>query len=163
MLLKSLNDFERIGDHALNILESAEELNEKNLSLSDTAKHELSVLVSAVNEIIELSFSAFYHNDLQKAYMVEPLEQVIDDLKEKMRLHHILRLQQGSCSIETGFIWSDLLTALERVGDHCSNIAGSVVDAAHHDMNTHEALRSARVENKNFTQQYKAYADQFAL
>ena len=163
MLLKSLNDFERIGDHALNILESAEELNEKSLSLSDAAKHELSVLMNAVNEIVELSFSAFYHNDLQKAYMVEPLEQVIDDLKEKMRLHHILRLQQGSCSIETGFIWSDLLTALERVGDHCSNVAGSVVDAAHHDMNTHEALRSARVENKNFNEQYQAYAAKFSL
>ena len=163
MLLKSLNDFERIGDHALNLLESAEELQEKELSLSEAAKRELSVLVSAVGEIIELSFSAFYHSDLQKAYMVEPLEQVIDDLKEKMRLHHILRLQQGSCSIETGFVWSDLLTALERIGDHCSNIAGSVIDMAHHDMNTHEALRSARVENENFGDQYKEYARKFSL
>ena len=163
MLLKSLNDFERIGDHALNLLESAEELQNKELSLSDAAKGELSVLMDAVNEIIDLSFSAFYHNDLQKAYMVEPLEQVIDDLKEKMRIHHILRLQQGSCSIETGFIWSDLLTALERVGDHCSNIAGSVVDMAHHDMNTHEALRSARVENQHFGQQYQAFAEKFRL
>ena len=163
MLLKSLNDFERIGDHALNLLESAEELQEKELSLSEAAKRELSVLVSAVGEIIELSFSAFYHSDLQKAYMVEPLEQVIDDLKEKMRIHHILRLQQGSCSIETGFVWSDLLTALERIGDHCSNIAGSVIDMAHHDMNTHEALRSARVENENFGDQYKEYARKFSL
>jgi len=163
MLLKSLNDFERIGDHALNLLESAEELNEKSLSLSDAAKHELDVLLRAVGEIVELSFSAFYHNDLQKAYMVEPLEQVIDDLKEKMRVHHILRLQQGSCSIETGFIWSDLLTALERVGDHCSNIAGSVVDAYHHDMNMHEALRSARVENENFGEQYQNYARKYSL
>ena len=163
MLLKSLNDFERIGDHALNLLESAEELQEKELSLSEAAKRELSVLVSAVGEIIELSFSAFYHSDLQKAYMVEPLEQVIDDLKEKMRVHHILRLQQGSCSIETGFVWSDLLTALERIGDHCSNIAGSVIDMAHHDMNTHEALRSARVENENFGDQYQEYARKFSL
>jgi len=163
MLLKSLNDFERIGDHALNLLESAEELNEKGLTLSDTARQELDVLLRAVGEIVELSFSAFYHNDLQKAYMVEPLEQVIDDLKEHMRVHHILRLQQGNCSIETGFIWSDLLTALERVGDHCSNIAGSVVDTYHHDMNTHETLRSARVENEHFQEQYKAYAAKFSL
>ena len=163
MLLKSLNDFERIGDHALNLLESAEELHEKNLSLSEAARKELSVLMNAVAEIVELSFSAFYHRDLQKAYMVEPLEQVIDDLKEKMRVHHILRLQQGSCSIETGFIWSDLLTALERVGDHCSNVAGSVVDAYHHDMNTHEALRSARVENEHFTEQYAAFAAKYSL
>ena len=163
MLLKSLNDFERIGDHALNLLESAEELHEKGLTLSDTAKRELAVLMNAVNEIVELSFSAFYHNNLELAYMVEPLEQVVDDLKEKMRLHHILRLQQGSCSIETGFVWSDLLTALERIGDHCSNIAGSVVDAAHHDMNTHEALRSARVENKDFGAQYEAFARKHSL
>jgi len=163
MLLKSLNDFERIGDHALNLLESAEELNEKGLTLSETARHELDVLMKAVVEIVELSFNAFYHNNLELAYMVEPLEQVIDDLKEKMRLHHILRLQQGSCSIETGFVWSDLLTALERVGDHCSNIAGCVVDAAHHDMNTHEALRSARVENKDFNAQYQAFATKYSL
>ena len=163
MLLKAQNDFERIGDHALNLVESAEELQEKSLSLSDAAKHELSVLIRAVTEIVELSFTAFREKDLQKAYLVEPLEQVIDDLKEKMRVHHILRLQQGNCSIETGFVWSDLLNALERVGDHCSNIAGCVVDMAHHDMNTHEALRSARVENEHFSEQYKDYAKKFSL
>ena len=163
MLLKSLNDFERIGDHALNLVESAEELQEKNLSLSDAAKHELSVLLRAVDEIVELSFRAFGENNLEMAYRVEPLEQVVDDLKEKLRVHHILRLQQGSCSIETGFVWSDLLTALERVGDHCSNIAGCVVDMAHHDMNTHEALRSARVENEDFSEQYKLYAKKYSL
>ena len=163
MLLKALNDFERIGDHALNLVESAEELVNKNLTLSEAAKHELTVLVSAVNEIVDLSFQAFRDNDLEKAYQVEPLEQVIDDLKEKLRVHHILRLQQGTCGIETGFVWSDLLTALERVGDHCSNIAGCVVDMAHHDMNTHEALRSARIENEQFGEEYKAYAAKYSL
>ena len=163
MLLKALNDFERIGDHALNLVESAEELQEKNLSFSEAARHELSVLTRAVREIVELSFSAFRENDLTKAYQVEPLEQVIDDLKEKLRVHHILRLQQGSCSIETGFVWSDILTALERVGDHCSNIAGCIIDLAHHDMNTHEALRSAQVENENFGEQYRMYAKKYSL
>ena len=163
MLLKALNDFERVGDHALNLVEAAEELNEKNLSFSDAAKHELSVLIRAVDEIVALSFYAFRNNDLQAAYQVEPLEQVIDDLKEKLRIHHILRLQQGNCSIETGFVWSDLLTALERIGDHCSNIAGCVVDAYHHDRNTHEALRSARVENEEFGEQYKEYAKKYSL
>ena len=163
MLLKALNDFERIGDHALNLVESAEELQEKNLSFSEAARHELSVLTRAVSEIVELSFSAFRENDLTKAYQVEPLEQVIDDLKEKLRVHHILRLQQGSYSIETGFVWSDILTALERVGDHCSNIAGCVIDLAHHDMNTHEALRSAQVENENFGEQYRMYAKKYSL
>ena len=163
MLLKALNDFERIGDHALNLVEAAEELNDKNLQLSEPAKHELTVLTAAVEEIVSLSFAAFRDNDLEKAYQVEPLEQVIDDLKEKLRVHHILRLQQGSCSIESGFVWSDLLTALERVGDHCSNIAGGIVDMVHHDRNTHEALRSARIENENFDDQYKAYARKYSL
>jgi len=162
-LLKAIGDFERIGDHSLNLVEAAEELVEKGFQLSDAAKHELSVLIRAVDEIIELSFAAFMENDLEKAYQVEPLEQVIDDLKEKLRIHHILRLQQGACSIETGFVWSDLLTALERIGDHCSNIAGCVIDQAHHNRNTHETLRSARVENENFSEQYRDYARKYSL
>ena len=163
MLLKAIGDLERIGDHALNLLESAEELHQKKLKLTDTAQGELDVLVRAVEGIIELSFQAFAKNDLQMAYQVEPLEQVIDDLKEALRIHHIQRLQQGGCSIETGFVWSDLLTALERIGDHCSNIAGCVIDEHHRNRNTHEALRSARVENPHFAQQYKAYAQEYKL
>ncbi len=163
VLLKALYDFERIADHARSLVDAAEELQEKGLALSDAARSELSVLIRAVEEIVELSFRAFQDNDLELAYRVEPLKQLIGDLKEKYRVHHILRMQQGVCSIETGFIWSDLLTALERVGDHCSNIAGAVVDLAHHDMNTHESLRSARVENENFGEQYRAYAKQYSL
>ena len=163
MLLKAIGDLERVGDHALNLVEAAEELNEKELSFSDAAKQELAVLIGAVEEIVEMSFRAFLQNDLEAAYRVEPLEQVIDDLKEQLRVRHILRLQQGNCSIETGFIWSDLLTGLERTGDHCSNLAGCVVDLAHHDMNTHEALRSARIENPNFAEQYKEYAVKYSL
>ena len=163
VLLKALNDFERIGDHSLNILEAAEELEEKGLKFSQAAWHELRVLAKAVDEIIVLSFDAFRNNDLTMAYQVEPLEQVIDDLKEKLRIHHILRLQQGTCSIETGFIWSDLINALERIGDHCSNIAGCVIDMAHNNMNMHEALRSARTENEHFADQYKAYAAKYSL
>ena len=163
MLLKALSDFERIGDHALNLVESAEELKSKNLALSDAACHELNVLLRAVEEIVDMTFQAFRDDDLEKAYRVEPLEQVIDDLKEKMRIHHILRMQQGSCSIESGFVWSDLLTALERVGDHCSNIAGCIIDLHHHNMNTHEAIRSARMENENFDDEYKAYAVKYSL
>ena len=163
MLLKAIGDFERIGDHSLNILEAAEELQEKGFRFSDSAWWELRILAEAVDEIISLSFRAFRENDLEAAYQVEPLEQVIDDLKEKLRLHHIRRLQQGVCSIETGFIWSDLITAMERIGDHCSNIAGCVVDMAHNNMNMHEALRSAQTENPNFIQQYRAYAEKYSL
>ena len=163
MLLKAIGDLERVGDHALNLVEAAEELHQKDLQFTDAAKAELAVLIHAVEEIVEMSISAFWHNDLDKAYRVEPLEQVIDDLKEALRIRHIQRLQLGQCSIETGFIWSDLLNGLERTGDHCSNIAGIVVDRAHHDMNTHEALRSARIENQNFARQYQAYAEKYAL
>ena len=163
MLLKAISDFERVGDHATNIMESAEELHVKGLKLSDAAKTELEVIVGAVSEIMELSFGAFINRDLEAAYQVEPLEEVIDDLKEKMRTHHILRLQQGLCSIETGFVWSDLLNSLERIGDHCSNLAGCVIDLHHHDMNTHETLRSARVENAHFDEQYREYAKKYSL
>ena len=163
MLLKAIGDLERMGDHALNLVEAAEELHQKDLHFTDAAKAELAVLIKAVEEIVEMSISAFWHNDLDKAYKVEPLEQVIDDLKEALRVRHIQRLQQGICSIETGFVWSDLLNGLERTGDHCSNIAGIVVDRAHHDMNTHEALRSARIENQNFARQYQAFAEKYAL
>ena len=115
-----------------------------------------------MEEIIEKSFRAFAANDLATACEVEPLEQVIDDLKETLRFRHILRLQQGSCSIETGFIWSDLLTALERIGDHCSNLAGCVINQQHNRSNR-ETLRSIRDEHKYFNEQYKAYASRFQL
>ena len=163
MLLKAISDFERIGDHAKNIMESAAELNEKGLQFSDAARAELKTIVSAVEEILVLSTDAFIHHDLEKAYHVEPLEEVIDDLKEKMRTHHILRLQQGLCSIETGFIWSDLLNALERTSDHCSNIAGCIIDLHNHNMNTHEAIRSAKIDYSAFGQLYTAYAEKYRL
>ena len=162
-LLKVIGDFERISDHSVNLLESAEELMQKNQKFSDAAKEELHVLIAAVTEIMELSFDAFRRNDLETALQVEPLEQVIDGLKEQMRTRHILRLQQGNCSIETGFIWSDLLTSLERIGDHCSNIAGCVIDLAHKDMNTHEALRTVRNSNEQYQERYHDYAVKYRL
>ena len=163
MLLRAIGDLERVGDHALNLVEAAEELSSKELAFSDAARAELAVLIRAVEEIVEMSIRAFLENDLNAAFRVEPLEQVIDDLKEALRVRHIQRLQQGNCSIETGFIWSDLLTGLERTGDHCSNLAGIVVDRYHHDMNTHEALRSARIENQDFARQYKEFASKYRL
>ena len=162
-LLKVIGDFERISAHSVNLLESAEELMQKNQKFSDAAKEELHVLIAAVTEIMELSFDAFRRNDLETALQVEPLEQVIDGLKEQMRTRHILRLQQGNCSIETGFIWSDLLTSLERIGDHCSNIAGCVIDLAHKDMNTHEALRTVRNSNEQYQERYHDYALKYRL
>ena len=163
MLLKAIGDIERVGDHAQNIVEAAEELKEKGMQFSDQGQQELAVLIGAVEEIVELSFRAFRENDITLAWQVEPLEQVIDDLKERLRRRHIRRLQAGECSIELGFVWSDLLTGLERVGDHCSNIAGCVIDLHHHDMNIHQAIHDLPQENSHFADQYRAYTEKYKL
>ncbi len=162
-LLKTIGDFERISDHAVNVLESAEELLAKGLTFSKTAQRELDVLSKAVRDILALALRAFREQDMDAAGQVEPLEQVIDDLKEQMRTRHILRLQQGQCSIETGFVWCDLLTDLERTSDHCSNIAGCVIDAAQHDLNLHETLRSVRHSDGTYRQRLDACAEVYRL
>lgn len=162
-LLKMIGDFERISDHAVNVLESAEELRQKGLSFSEAAMDELRSLTGAVGEILDLSMDAFVRSDLEAAAKVEPLEQVVDDLKESMRTRHMIRLQRGECSIDAGFVWSDLLTDLERVADHCSNIAGCVLDAARNNVGLHEALREFRVDNQEFMDQYDRFAGRYAL
>lgn len=162
-LLKMIGDFERISDHAVNLVESAEELQTKQLAFSGAATSELAVISSAVEEILGLSLTAFLSDDLNAASMVEPLEQVIDQLKEQLRTRHILRLQQGDCSIDAGFVWSDLLTNLERTADHCSNIAGCVIDMAHHNMNLHESLREFRDGSEDFREKYKLFARKYSL
>ena len=162
-LLKTIGDFERISDHAVNVLESAEELRTKGLTFSKTAQRELDVLSKAVRDILALALRAFREKDMDAAGQVEPLEQVIDGLKEQMRTRHILRLQQGQCSIETGFVWCDLLTDLERTSDHCSNIAGCVIDAAQHDLNLHETLRSVRHSDGTYRQRFDACAEVYRL
>lgn len=162
-LLKIIGDFERISDHAVNILESAEEMQGKGLAFTDDALYELQVITSAVNEILDLSITAFLYDDLNAASAVEPLEQVIDGLKEQLRTRHILRLQQGACSIDAGFVWSDLLTDFERTSDHCSNIAGCVIDMAHNNMNIHESLRVMRSDSEDFQQKFRAYANKYSF
>lgn len=162
-LLKLIGDFERIGDHAANLVESAEELRDKGLRLSRSALAELTVLTAAVRDILELSLTAFLQNDLAAASEVEPLEQVIDRLKERLRTRHILRLQKGACTIDAGFAWFDLLTNLERTADHCSNIAGCVLDAAHDNLNLHQSLREIGADNENFQERYRAYTRKYAL
>ena len=162
-LLKTIGDFERISDHAVNVLESAEELREKKLSFSGMAQEEYQVLASAVREILHLAINAFAAGDSAAAAQVEPLEEVIDKLKEQMRTRHILRMQRGACSIEAGFVWSDLLTDLERISDHCSNIAGCVLDAAQHNLNLHETLRTVRREDADFRTRLAADAEKYRL
>ncbi len=162
-LLKTISDFERIADHAVNILESAEEMREKGLRFTDMAFHELTVICQAVDEILDLSIKAFLEDDKEIAAMVEPLEQVIDYLKEQMRTRHIFRMQQGECSINAGFIWSDLLTNLGRTSDHCSNIAGCVIDIASQNMNLHESLREFQNDSPDFRQKYNEFKSKYAL
>ena len=161
MLLKIIGDLERISDHAVNLLESAEELRDKEIVFSADARGELDRLSRAVGEILDLTAKSFVESDSVAARSVEPLEQIIDRMKEKMRSQHISRLQRQDCSIEAGFIWSDLLTNLERTSDHCSNIAACVIDAQHHSMNLHESLRVMKSESPYFKDQYEIFAKKY--
>jgi len=163
MLLKVIGDFERISDHSVNVLESVEELRNKKLAFTEAAARELAVLTAAVEEILSLSLCAFAEDDEKALMAIAPLEQVIDNLKEQMRTNHILRLQQGLCTIETGFVWSDLLTDLERVSDHCANIAGCLIDRQNHDMNRHEHLRSLKTDHSGFREAVAVYAAKYRL
>ena len=162
-LLKSIGDLERISDHAVNVLESAEELRQKKLSFSPAAQAELAVLSAAVRKILTLTEESFETADVAKAAQVEPLEQVIDLLKEQMRTRHILRMQQGACGIETGFVLCDLLTDLERTSDHCSNIAGCTIDTAQHNLNLHETLRAIKLGDEGFRRAMHNYAMEYKL
>ena len=162
-LLKSIGDLERISDHAVNVLESAEELRQKKLSFSPAAQAELAVLSAAVRKILMLTEGSFETADVAKAAQVEPLEQVIDLLKEQMRTRHILRMQQGACGIETGFVLCDLLTDLERTSDHCSNIAGCTIDTAQHNLNLHETLRAIKLGDEGFRRAMHNYAMEYKL
>ena len=162
-LLHLIGDIERISDHAVNIVESAEELNEKGIVFSDFAKEELRVIISAVHEIVELTYTAYANNDIRAAKCVEPLEQVIDNLKEKLRTRHIERLQAGGCTIEAGFIWGDLLNNLERVSDHCSNIAGCVIEMAHNSLDLHHYLKSIKEGKGEFVEDYERYSAAYSV
>lgn len=161
--LRIIGDFERIADHSVNILESAEEMQQKGIAFSAAALQEYATMAGAVHEVTALAYDSFVSGDVQAARQVEPLEQVIDDLKEEMRTRHIRRMQQGSCGIEAGFIWSDLLTNLERVSDHCSNIACCMIEGADHNLHRHEVLQSIRGSGEIFDREYSSYRQKYAL
>ena len=162
-LLKVIGDLERISDHSVNVLESAEEICEKKIVFTDGAKREMEMLCKALAEILDITTDAFCHNDWDAATSVEPLEQVIDHMKTVLRNRHINRLKNGQCSVEAGFIWSDLLTNLERTSDHCSNIAVSIIDAHAHNMNAHQSLRSMKEGNPAFFERLDDYSRKYAL
>ena len=162
-LLHMIGDLERISDHAVNVLEAGEEMREKKIVFTPAAQAELQQLTAAVAEVVELALRAFTCRDLTAATMVEPLEQVVDDLKEKLRGNHILRLQRGECSIEAGFIWSDLLTDLERVADHCSNIAGCVLEMRYERLDLHGYLDMVRTGSAEYAANYEMFARKYAV
>ena len=161
--MKLIGDYERIADHAVNILDSAEELVQKGVSFSNQATEEYTIISAAVIEILDLAYQAFSKTDYEAAQKTEPLEQVIDVLKEELRTRHILRLQKGDCSVAAGFVWSDLLTNLERVSDHCSNISGSVLDTIEHNMNIHENQRVFRDSGGDFFQMFAHFKTKYPI
>lgn len=162
-LLKMIGDFERIGDHATSLAAAGRELTEKELMFSIEAQKELAVICAAVSEVCDLACNAFSANNIETASVVESLEEVVDDLKDILRTRHIKRLQQGACSIEMGFVWADLLTNLERISDHCSNIAACVMDTAENNMNLHESVRSMKAGANDFAEHYSSYKKKYSL
>ena len=162
--LHTISDFERISDHALNISEAAKEIHDKDLQFSPEACHELDVIESAVREILSIAVGAFVENDPQRAARVEPLEEIIDGLCDEMKSHHVDRLQSGSCTLNQGFVFNDLLTNYERVADHCSNIAVAIIELESDSFDTHEYLSSVRaLKSHSFDKYYEEYKQQYHL
>lgn len=162
--LHTISDFERISDHALNISEAAKEIHDKDLQFSPEACHELNVIESAVREILSIAVGAFVENDPQRAARVEPLEEIIDGLCDEMKSHHVDRLQSGSCTLNQGFVFNDLLTNYERVADHCSNIAVAIIELESDSFDTHEYLNSVRaMKSSSFARYYEEYKQEYHL
>ena len=162
--LHTLSDFERISDHALNLAESAKELNDKDVRFSDYAKRELDVLFAAVCQIISMTITAFCEKDLKLASRVEPLEEVVDELCDKMKMNHVERLQQGICTISQGFVFNDIVTNCERVSDHCSNIAAAMIELSGDAFQTHKYVHNLQEkETPEFREAYEEYIRRFAL
>lgn len=163
-ILHTMDDFERIGDHAVNIMEVAKRLYEKDKHFSKDAKKDLEKLNEAIFELLQITSVAFESSDLELASFAEPLEEVIDHLIKKIKKRHIKRLQEGECTIKLGIALNDLLTTYERVADHCSNVAVAVIEAQHGTFDTHEYLGSVKdVDGGDFDRQYKEYKERFKI
>jgi len=162
-LLHCIGDIERISDHALNIAEAAKEVNDKQITFSQKAKEDISIITNAVSEILEITIKSLTDNDINAAKCVEPLEQVIDRLKRKIKNGHISRLRQGDCTMELGFILSDLLTNYERISDHCSNIAVCFIEIANDSFETHEYLNNLKSNEEEFGKMYESYKQKYYI
>lgn len=163
-MLHTIGDLERISDHAVNIVEAAEEMHSKKIKFSQQALRELPVIVNAVSEILDMSINAFVNNDVNLAKNVEPLEDVIDQLRSDLKTRHIERLRNGKCTIELGFILQDLLTNFERVSDHCSNIAVYLIQISDNSMDTHEYMNELKkLDRSEFMDEFNDYKNKYIL
>ncbi len=163
-LLHTIGDFERMTDHAVNIYEVARELKDKNIGFSEDAIKEIKAMTGALTEILDMTTKAFVNEDIELAKCIEPLEQVIDRLKKKMKSRHVARLQQGICTIETGFVFSDLITNCERIADHCSNIAVCLIQVANDSFDTHEYLNHVKADGENdFVARYESFKEKYRI
>ena len=163
-MLHSIGDFERIGDHALNICKVAEEMHNKNIHFSDEAKKEIAVITNAVTEILNMTVDSFINDDIELAAHVEPLEQVIDTLNKKLKARHVARLQSGECTIELGFVFTDLLTNYERVSDHCSNVAVYTMQLPSDKLDAHKYLAKIKnAETGAFVDDFNMYAEKYSV
>ena len=162
-MLHAVGDFERLGDHAVNLVGVAKEIHDKGLSFTKEAQDELDNLIKAIDEILDMTVKAYETGDVDLAARVEPLEEVIDQLTAKMKDRHIKRLQQGVCTIEKGFIFSDLLNNYERISDHCSNIAVAVIEVEHDTFDAHRYLQGVKYGNHEFNMIFKEYAAKYPV
>ena len=163
-MLHSISDFERISDRATNIVESAEEMKDKHLTFSESAAHELGVICAAVGDILTQTADIFSKEDVKAATHIEPFEEVIDSLTKKIKQHHVKRLQKGKCTIEMGLILEDVLTNLERVSDHCSNIAVEMMAISDNSFDTHEYFEEmSKEDRKAFTDEYNMLKAKYSL
>ena len=158
--LRAITDLERISDHAMNIAERAQELKEKNISFSDKGAKEMNNLTAAISEIMNITFESFLNDDVEEAYRVEPLEQIIDKLCRKMKEKHTARLQKGKCTISQGYVFNDLIADFERVSDHCSNIAIVIVDLISDSLDVHELTESM---HEGHPHHYEDYLEEYTL
>ena len=162
--LHCISDIERISDHAMNVGETAREIAEKKVVFSPEAKRELNALIAAVEEIVGLAMDAFEAENTKEAYRVEPLEEMIDMLCDELKLHHVNRVQTGQCTLDQGFVFNDLITDLERVADHCSNIAVAMIELEAGAFDTHEYLNSLReVHTDSFDRYFELYKEKYDL
>ncbi len=163
-VLHMISDLERISDHSVNVVEAVEELREKKIAFSEDAMQEVHILQAAITDILTKTKEACATNDVELAAKVEPLEQAIDDLIDRIKLNHVMRLQQGECTIELGFVLNDLLTSYERVSDHCSNVAGCIIEISKFGaLDMHKYLSDVKHGSENFSQKYNEYTHKYHL